>query len=45
MGALDRASETPWDAAVMAAHPGTVSRALAAIWLAGFLTLKPVREL
>ena len=29
----------------MAAHPGTMSRALAAVRLAGLLALKPVREL
>jgi hypothetical protein len=43
--ALDRTLDTAWYAAVMAAHPGTVSRALAAARLTGLLALKPVREL
>ena len=42
---LDRAAEAARNAAVVAAHPGTVSRALAPARLARALTLKPVREL
>ena len=42
---LNRAAEAARNAALMSAHPGAVSRALAAAWLAGLLALKPVREL
>jgi hypothetical protein len=45
VGTLDRPPQTARNAAVMAANPGTMSRALAPVRLAGVLALKPVREL
>ena len=45
VGTLDRALQTAWNAAVMAANPGAVSRALAAVPLAAVVALKPVRKL
>ncbi len=45
VSALDRAPQTTWDTAVMAAHPGAVSRALTAARRTGLVALKPVREL
>lgn len=45
MSALDRTLKTTGNAAVMAAHPRAMRRALAAARLARPLALKPVREL
>ena len=45
MSALDRTAETAWHTAVVAAYPGAVSGALAAIGFTRRFTLKPVREL
>ena len=45
VGALDRALKAARDAAVMAPHPGTVSRTVTAVGLARLLRLKPIREL
>ena len=45
MSALDGAFGAAGNAAVMATHPGAVSRTLAAARLTGLLALKPVREL
>ena len=43
MSAFDRPRDTAGYAAVMFAHPGTVSGTLAAVRLTSFLALKPVR--
>jgi hypothetical protein len=45
MGTLDRTLKTTGNTAVMPAHPGAVSRTVAAARLARPLPLKPVREL
>ena len=43
MRALDGSSQATRHAAMMPTHPGAMSRTLAAVRLAGPLTLKPVR--